>query len=250
MFTLKDFNFSSDIHIDFYEDKLRLENVSSYFMEGIPKASTLVLAGDLANDNEDSIRLLETLLNAWETVILVDGNHDWYGDFGITIEDGRWASLKEYFKKESRLVFLGADTGVLESSDGFKLAGANMWYDLDRPEVLISAMVYMNDGRMIGIDKMEKLAKEELAFYNKVIGDVDLFVSHVPLVDQFHGQGYADKCYYRNVKLLENKVYLSGHMHEGYSMTLQNMTFLSKPIGYDFSGKRFGYFDMETKEFL
>lgn len=250
-FTLKTFNFTSDIHVDFYKSKINPKKLPEYFMEGIPKTETLIVAGDLANNNEDSIKLLKILLESWKTVILVDGNHDWYGDIKKTIENGRWARLKRHFQNEERLIFLGSEKGILESSDGFKIAGSNMWYDIESPDVLVSAMTYMNDGRMIGIGKMEDLARKELSFYNDVIDKVDLFVSHVPLIDQFCGlPGFGDKCYYRRVRLSEKKVYLSGHMHEGYSMAFESGIFLSKPIGYDFKGRTFGHFDMTTRKFL
>lgn len=250
-FTLKTFNFTSDIHVDFYKSKINPKKLPEYFMEGIPQAETLIVAGDLANNNEDSIRLLEILLNFWKTVILVDGNHDWYGDYRKTIGSGRWARLKKYFQSEKQLIFLGSDAGIFQSSDGFKIAGSNMWYDIESPDVLNSVMIYMNDGRMIGVGKIEELSRKEFIFYNKVIDDVDLFVSHVPLADQFcRLSGYEDKCYLRKVRLSEKKVYLSGHMHEGYSMSFESGIFLSKPIGYSYEGKRFGFFDMEKKNFL
>lgn len=90
-------------------------------------------------------------------------------------------------------------------------------------------------------------SKEHKDFYNKVINDVDIFVSHVPVVNQ-HFNIFGDGCFYRRVGLYSHKIYLFGHMHEGYCEHLKAMnTFLlTKPIGYNMSNnKKIGYFNME-----
>lgn len=240
---LIDFNYTSDIHLDFWILRFSLEEAFNIFMTDVKKSDVLIVAGDLTNDNDSSIYLLNFLLNKWKFVILVSGNHDYY-ELGtankIFSEQRRFQKIKEHFKHNENLIILDRDIAVFNNN--LKIAGCNLWYDMDNPSVYSYVLFNMNDTKMIGIKFIEEESKLDKDFY--VNTEADIYVTHVPLIDQFD---FTNTAYCRNLPIRENKIYIYGHMHESESDYIQsiNTHFLTKPIGYTPNkNTKIGYFKL------
>lgn len=247
-YDLTEFNYTSDIHLDSIPNSLyNMEEVIKSLLSDIQMTDTLIIMGDFANSNKYTERFLEEIHKYFKFVIFTDGNHDSYFDKQSEKPKDRINRLKKAIESFDNVIFLEPETGILEFMNGIRLAGCNLWYDLDNPNALWD-FNNIQDKRYIDYGHIIEKSKEHLDFYNKVIDNVDIFVSHVPIVNQ-HFNTFGDGCFYRRVGLYSHKIFLFGHMHEGYCehLNAMNTYLLTKPIGYNMSNnKKIGYFNMET----
>lgn len=248
-FTLKDFNYISDIHADFYTNSSEdFETTLDQWIKNSEKSDVLICAGDIANRNKVSLYVLNCLAERWKYVFFTDGNHDLYDSlYYADRKPNRLDGLISLIKNIDNIYYLSREN-IFTFNNDISIGGCNLWYDLDNPEVFSYVLNNMNDARYVGMKYMEEESRKDLEFYKNVIHRVDVFVSHVPVIDEFKDlYGYSSKSYYRNVELYDDKIYVYGHMHEGRGAKVDglNSNFLSKPIGYcpdkDFS---FGYFSL------
>lgn len=246
-YDLTEFNYTSDIHLDSIENSLdNMGEVINSLTSNVQKTDTLIIMGDFANNNEYTERFLEEIHKYFKLVIITDGNHDSYFDKQSGKLEDRINRLKKAIEPIENIIFLEPETSILEFNNGIRLAGCNLWYDLDNPNALWD-FNNIQDKRYIDYGYIIEKSKEHKDFYNKVINEVDIFVSHVPIINQ-HFDTFGDGCFYRRLGLYSHKICLFGHMHEGYCEHLKAMnTFLlTKPIGYNMSNnKKIGYFNME-----
>lgn len=244
---LTEFNYTSDIHLDSIPNSLdNMQEIVKSLISNVQKTDTLIIMGDFANSNEYTERFLEEIHKYFKYVIFTDGNHDSYFDKQSGKPQDKINRLKKAMEPLGNIIFLGPETGILEFKNGIKLAGCNLWYDLDNPNALWDFQ-NIQDKRYIDYGYILEKSKEHKEFYNKVIDEVDIFISHVPIVNQ-HFDTFGDGCFYRRVGLHSHKIFLFGHMHEGYCEHLKAMNtyLLTKPIGYIMSNnKKIGYFNME-----
>lgn len=250
-YELKDFNYTSDLHVDHYKDKVDLRYIPEWFMKDVNKSDVLIIAGDFSNNNNDTYKILDILSKKWKYILFVDGNHDSYGDKKKRYEKHwRLNRLDKFLENYPNIYRLSSKSGIIEFSNGIKIAGCNLWYDMNSPLVQID-ILEMNDRKHVGLPRIYKESENDLKYYNQVIDYVDIFVSHVPVLDQFGPKwGFGYTCYYRNLKLRDNKIYIFGHMHDGQSSRLEemNIDILTKPIGYvPTKETRFGYFKLKDK---
>lgn len=244
---LNDFNFMSDIHADFYI-KDNYTDIVDYFDRWIDpdhKSNILIIAGDISHSNKLSASVLKEAAKKWKYVFFVSGNHDFYDTRMLSSQDNnRIMGLLSMIKSIPNVFYMRP--GMIFEFNNRKMAGCNLWYDMQDPNVYNFIRLNMNDAKYVGVSYIEEESKKDLDFYNEVINDVDVFVSHVPTIDEFVGQFPPwNKAYYRRVNILDDKVYVYGHMHEGVGRYIKsiNSHFLTKPVGYNPSfGYQIGYF--------
>lgn len=215
------FAYVSDLHLDFNHKRDKDLSIFRSYTEKakaqIGDTKYLIIAGDISNYNIASTYGIKTLLEYFEKIFYVTGNHDYY--YIPMIEDNSLNNNrhKSFQRKtetlfDNRLIELSRHSGVFDV-DGVKIAGANMWYDLDRPEALHRFLYQMNDSRFVTEEFVRRQYKGDKTFYNRVIKDVDIFVSHIPLHPFSQSEFKNGYCYLNNQKLHPNKVYISGHTH-------------------------------------
>lgn len=182
-YDLTEFNYTSDIHLDSIENSLdNMGEVIKSLTSDVQKTDTLIIMGDFANNNEYAERFLEEIHKSFKFIILTDGNHDSYFDKQSGKLEDRINRLKEVIEPLKNVIFLGTETGILEFNNGIRLAGCNLWYDLDNSNALWD-FNNIQDKKYINYRYILKKSKEHKDFYNKVINGVDIFVSHVPIVN-------------------------------------------------------------------
>lgn len=210
------FNVVSDLHMDFYFDWKNPYDYINDFKNNIQnKCDYLIVAGDIANNNKLSYIFLESMNYFYKKVFVIDGNHEYYGDWG---KIDRYKGLKEITKKLKNIVFL--DENDVIDVEGIKIAGRMMMYNIeDRLKDYQFFKTISNDSRFIPEWMVKKKHKEEIEDYNRLIDDVDIFISHIPLIPQKNSnyipEEYRDISLYYNsgVKIKANKIYINGHVH-------------------------------------
>lgn len=117
----------------------------------IPDADVAVVAGDIGHGLADSVSWLAGAVRPSMPVILVPGNHEYYG--GAMREERelgrRAADMQGIMLLDDRTVTLG----------GCTFSGATLWTDYalhgeaDRPRAMRAAGAAMNDHRLIGLSR-------------------------------------------------------------------------------------------------
>lgn len=205
----------SDLHLDFYITKE--ENVTQQiksFIElsvkqmKVKPGEVLIVGGDISHDNKISKEFLTQLSNIWGYVLIIPGNHDWY--FQNKDED-RYAELIE-MTNNSNIYFLMDEVEIFEY-EGIKIAGTSMLYDLNKTIDYIMWKSILNDSRFMSRNFVNKRNKADVEYYNKVINDVDIFVSHVPIVN-LDGDAATENLFLNmNVSPQKDVLYIAGHTH-------------------------------------
>lgn len=221
----------SDLHIESYKNYLESaetvkENIIKESEVGIP----LIIAGDLSNDKSLGLKLLEYLSEYYKPIYFVSGNHEYY------FQKNQNNSLEYFIEEAKKLLgsnFIYLDRQGIKEIGNKKIAGTNMWYNFNQPETIFAYLFRLNDSRFLKIDKAEEEANKDLKYYNEVIDKVDIFVSHVPLIETPAVKKYKnDNCFRRTVDLRENKIYIAGHTHLIYKTQYENSKFYFNAFGY------------------
>jgi Icc-related predicted phosphoesterase len=133
---MKIWNFS-DLHLAFGDLDYKLE---------IPNADVCVIAGDIADPPLESIRWAWKNIARWIPVVMVAGNHEYYGHEYLAALEQAKAHAHEY----PDVHFLENDEVVI---DGVRFLGATMWTDFNlyerQKEGIRQAYLHMNDYRTI-----------------------------------------------------------------------------------------------------
>ena len=76
----------SDVHVEYYDDsKILIDRLNKYFPTVNSEKEILIIAGDIgmATDgnriNSKYLEILKYFRSRWKYIILVPGNHEWYG---------------------------------------------------------------------------------------------------------------------------------------------------------------------------
>lgn len=234
------FGYISDIHGNHYTD---IQTVLNNLKPEEP-VEYLIIAGDLSNENVTSLEILEHFSKQYKKVFFVEGNHEHYNfsewsalerylGYRLKEEENlRYYHLKELIKKKfTNVQVLSSETGVIEV-EGIKIAGACMWYNVTR-ENLVVYQQQMNDSKVITLEDVRNWNKRDKVFYNSVIEEVDIFVSHIPLNKTSNYSKYSNNAFFINKRRkYPNKIYVAGHSHvqEGYKD--KGSYFLFNTLGY------------------
>lgn len=211
-------DFISDLHLDFY---CRVREYSSEqikilidrFRDNLEYKNdeVLIVGGDIADDNELSVEFLMQVSEIWGNVLVIPGNHDYY-----SYKNGnRYEDLMKELVEYENIVFLMDKQEIFEYN-GFKIAGTIMFYNLNDLDEYVKWKSILNDKKHLTREFINERNSKDVEYYNQVINDVDLFVSHVPIVN-LDGEGisWSTKNLFLNMDVnpLENVLYVSGHNH-------------------------------------
>ena len=235
------FNITSDVHVDLYYqtnnsqkqnydyilgnlDKLPLKvieeimsNVDEYIdimmRETKEITDTLILAGDIANNNSYSKEFLKKASKIWNNIWYIDGNHEYYfqdKDNG----DNRLYRLIEDLKDYPNIKYVANTVQEIQCSEKLlKIGFLPIMYNMNNPEVLNMFNNRMNDKYFITPDYMYESYEKGCIFYeNEIYDKCDLCVSHVPLL-RLEGTSEEETTYYTKLKIDPKIIYFFGHTH-------------------------------------
>lgn len=232
----------------------------------------LIIPGDISNTNREAKFLLKELKKLFKEIIIVTGNHDLYlhtSSQANKYKNNSWNRVKEMkdFCIENDIHLL--DGGVIELQ-GIKFGGLGMTWDSSYYEYLTESKTnaseilsffrnYMNDSRYIlngfkpykiplaynGYDIISSWNPlkyfEEEYLKLKEIPEVDVMITHYsPVIPENMPLKYAQEkgsTFYmfdgsEEVKRINPKFWLFGHMHNKYDFTREGTRFLCNPLGY------------------
>lgn len=245
------FNFVNDLHLDFYAQydtnpvKLK-RNVDAYVQTLLnnteEKGDVLVVAGDFGHDNQTSQLFLEAVSPLYDHVFATVGNHDMYLISKNTQKKFNKNSYKRVQDLVNRTSHVDNLTWLLDHKvhdfRGVKLAGHTMMAAPESPEELLFYHQSMNDSRFIFLpDSLDDFNQAGLDGYCALPDDLDLFVSHYPLVQTPVFRNDASQgSYYNFVPELKAKHYMFGHVHQRDDFTKENSQFHTHAVGYPDEG--------------
>lgn len=236
------FNIISDLHIEMYyptdyrmydnydycmgnTDKLPLEiknmirtSVYEYINQMLYNTdiftNTLIIAGDISNDNSYSKEFLIQASKIWKNVWFVDGNHDYYFQ-NKESKDNRLNKLIYDLKDYSNIKYVANTVQKINYNDKVaKIGFLPLMYNINNPDVYDMFTREMNDRNFIDKDYIYNSYKSGLDFYNnKIYGKCDICVSHVPVM-VLDGTDGKETTYFTKLKLDHNITYIFGHTHK------------------------------------
>lgn len=207
----------SDLHLDFYlprdSSSKDVENFIKDFRKDMQYKSdkVLIVSGDISHDNDLSEAMLRQLADLWEYVLVIPGNHDWY--LQDKNKDDRYAELISNLEdKEDNILFLMDKVDIFEYK-GVKIGGTIMFYNLKEMKDYVMWKSIMIDSDYLTREFIQARNDKDVAYYNKVIDNVDIFVSHVPIVN-LDGKSTTENLFLNmDVDPKPGVLYLSGHTH-------------------------------------
>src|SRR3990172_6892734 len=108
----KTFELVSDLHLDFYGRNEAYGILESW----TPQSDILVIAGDLCEMRNFDPRWIEILRNRWPNIIVIPGNHEYYG---LDLDPGIMDSLQIHCHVLNRRVV---------QINGIVFAGCTLWF--------------------------------------------------------------------------------------------------------------------------
>ncbi len=235
------FNITSDIHVDMYFNtkysenqkydyimgnidnlpmKIQeeiLTNVDEYINQMIRNTKkltdTLILAGDIANNNSYSKVFLKKASTIWKNVWYIDGNHEYYfqeKDNG----DNRLYKLIEDLKDYPNINYVANTIQEIQCSEKLlKIGFLPLMYNMNNPDVFKMFNNRMNDKYFITPEYMyESYEKGRTFNENEIYDKCDICVSHVPLL-RLDGTSDEETTYYTKLKIDSKIIYFFGHTH-------------------------------------
>lgn len=240
-------SYISDLHLDFHirfnKNLLKFEQRTKEFVRNLiltddGSHEVLVIAGDLSHYNFQSLWALDEFSITYEKVLFVPGNHDYY-----LISKNQSAKYKNNSKNRlNELVCKSSiqndNVHILNSKPytykGVRFYGSTMWYPLKTYEQQVFYGEISNDSKLI--KRMNHYDEYEINMkdYNLRIEEVDVMISHVPLIHmKSHVENNNTSCYLNEVNKLAAHT-ICGHVHEQNEYrTVDNKRVYINAIGYD-----------------
>lgn len=206
----------SDLHIEFYiplRCNLSLnEFISKFIKENIDveeEKDLLIICGDISHSNKISKEFLKQVTKIWKKVAVIPGNHDLQDR---KLEKERYESLIEDTSNIENLVYLCDVVEILKYKN-VNIAGTFMSYNLNSEEDYLKWKRVLNESSFLSREFLNKRNQKDIDYYNKVINEVDIFVSHVPIVN-LDGTSATENLFLNcDVKATREVLYISGHTH-------------------------------------
>lgn len=232
-----DFQYVSDLHLEFYEDELNLTDII------IPVAKNLLLLGDIGYYIDNNYQsLIRQASQAFEKVFVILGNHEYYCIKGNINNLDNYVDIinqynNVYFMNDSYLEF-----------DDFIILGTTLWSCIPKDkrfliEEKLGDMSHIVDWNVNKLNITHhnsviwlKNTLNSLNFNNKPI---IVCSHHIPsynciskkYLDHPMNCGYASKLDYI-MKKYPIKYWFCGHSHYSIDKTIFNTRVLSNPRGY------------------
>ena len=245
-------NYVNDLHLDFYAEftsahnkqKRRVDQyVEQLFENTQDKGDVLIVAGDFGHVNAVSALFLEAVAPHYDKVFATFGNHDLYllsnkqKKKFRNHSPNRAEELKDMTAHLDNVVWL--DSAMVHTHQGVTFAGNPMFAAPESPEEMLFYRQSMNDSRYVMFSAertLETYHNEQMRDYNNT-PDVDVFVSHFPLVRTPEFRNDASQgSYYNMVDELKAKHYFFGHVHQRDTFEKAGAMFHTHAVGYPDEG--------------
>ena len=251
----------SDLHVDFKENY-------KYFSDRcIKRADTLIVAGDIHphkrmdehgayvwSDKRETF-INEELLPRWKNVIVIPGNHEFYGS---TVDD-EWfgKQLKVYENDKGNKVHY-CNNHVLQI-DGVYFVCSTLWSHIGHSNSY-AVKQGLNDYRMISgltIDRMNEIHQANKDFLVEALTEIPdgkrcVFITHhVPSFHLIHPRWRgnslneafsADMDTFIMMNSSKISYWVHGHSHDYLNEYIDRTKFIRNPMGYP--AERHGDMDM------
>lgn len=208
------------------------------------KNTVLVIAGDISPKLDRLNSWFIALLDQFKNVIVVLGNHDYWGG-NVSLEVDK---LRKLLPQE--LIILENNTIVIEN---VKFVGATLWTDYHKgdPLVMCRAIFDMNDYKFIryGADYIKCLPKhlhaihvksKDYIFTNAVKDNPEqrvVVVTHMAPSQRSINRYYSDSNYYYFSDLEQHftddiDYWMHGHTHSNSDYFVNSTNVIANPMGY------------------
>lgn len=222
----------SDIHQEFYEDKLLYKNLGE---------DVLVLAGDINVGSKGTLQALETFANETENVIYVPGNHEYYGGNISAFDDAIRVATRN-----TNISFLNPSSVVIHD---VTFIGAALWTNFRKDGMAkFTCARNINDfNRIKGFDTdyCSMLHTEHFKYiqdaYSKSQGKKVIVTHFLPAVEciskQYRGPDllnyYFANDYGDYISALSDTTWLFGHTHDNVDVMIGDTRCIANPYGYN-----------------
>lgn len=242
------------VYSDLHNDSTRRAGLGDWY--DIPKTmnekdTILILAGDIDDEIYYLCGFLDSLVDRFKYVILVNGNHEYYRYDMEYVSD----RLYEVHLRHENFILL--DNEMFET-DNYIFVGSTLWFDvpLSNNAAVDVALNYLNDFRFIKVNETgEKLDMELARSFNKnakwMFGEAGKYqrsrntgkklvaISHHcptmelvrpefagdPFNHVFHNMGMEE-----TISLYDYWIY--GHNHDTVDVEIEGCNLLSNALGY------------------
>lgn len=233
----------SDIHLEFSNAKY------DHIWEPAPedKDTVLILAGDIGVGMQ-ARSFVEELCKNFHSVLLVCGNHEFYGQEYMTVVNG-WKQFEEN-EADKNFHFLDCDTRII---DGVRFIGDTMWTSFENgdQDLMARAEYAMNDyGRIKVGDNFMKPAftfERHNRFMNYLEAEIQkpfdgktvVITHHSPLNYgrvTYHGPKW-DPFYFASLEARIREwgkpdLWVHGHAHVSHETQVASTRVIANPHGY------------------
>lgn len=220
----------SDLHLEMHRDDGR-----EFLQQLVPKAETLVLAGDItmARRYEDLREVFGAIAPRWRNILYVLGNHEYYKSSPSEVARNV-NRLKEEFPNVAIL------TNRIVTIDGQRFIGGTMWFALNERAAAFRLM--MNDFNVI--DDFEPwVYNENHEFVDTVMMNLrpdDVVITHhLPspksISRRFRGNALNDFFLHDMTGLIEAvqpRLWIHGHTHDRFDYKIGPTRVVCNPHGY------------------
>lgn len=205
----------SDLHLEFYYvqntpfEEFIANYIKTILNELHGSKEILIVGGDLSHKNSISEEFLRQTSEIWDYVLVIPGNHDWYLQ-----EKGqdRYYELIQSLKDKENVIFLMDEVEIFEYKN-IRIAGTFMAYNVNDLKDYVMWKSILKDSKFLTREFIIERNSKDVEYYNNVINHVDVFVSHVPIVN-LDGRATTENLFLNmDVNPIENVLYLSGHTH-------------------------------------
>lgn len=241
------FNIISDIHVDMYyhtniskfkeydyimgntdalpeklKDRIRM-NIDDYIDNMIKNTDeiedTLIISGDIANNNSYSKEFLIKASTIWKNVWYTDGNHEYYFQDKNSGKN-RLYKLIEDLKEYPNIKYVANTVQEIKDKEKtLKIGFLPLMYNMNNPKVRYIFNHKMNDKHFITQDYVYESYEKGYSFYeNEIYGKCDICVSHVPVL-KLEGTSGNETTYFTKLKLDPSIIYFFGHTHKNEEVT-------------------------------
>jgi len=252
----------SDVHLEFVAKHIT-DFIPATRSEGWrPSEATLIVAGDISPNVNQSVLFLSHATTYFKEVIFVLGNHD-YLEHGLTGEE----NTKEVYKKaletlgNKHIHWLDNNHIVL---DGVVFFGGTMWtnYYNRNAKTVSTCKRYMPELKVLSVDDIvEDNNRFKDALMNFIEGDSNKNIPtvcishHLPnslSIDPSYAMSPINGAFDANIdsKLINNfDVWLHGHTHTEVETNLSDTKILCNPGGYPGERKTYRnrFFTIDTR---
>lgn len=234
----------SDLHLEFKgnADYLRRQDMK-------PAADVLVMAGDIMNlgHEADHRQFIDWAADNYERVIIVPGNHEYYGGFDLMTLGGSWE-----YRLAANVTYYQNRVLTIDDTD---LILSTLWSEIPR-EGMRAIGFFLNDFHRIRLrgapftpDDYNRLHRECLSFIRKAVSESRarrrvVVTHHVPTRlcsppkfkdSRFEAALLTDLTDYISGSPIDYWIY--GHSHANISATIGGTHVVSNQLGYVFRGE-------------